>query len=260
MQNNPSTSLATATQTQAANKMMLQSSSSSSTVVNDQTPGVGVNQTSSHNPNVVLSSSPFRPDTLNFSIKLNHDMHNNHHQHLNYHHSHLSSIHNSPGMQLSEQHQRKIEMLESRFTPLNPQKSVSQDYSNQSLNSDEQKQNDLMMVINDTSCNTPEKNSFAIGNNVANINNNNNNNNNNGSVVNTPTTGQANLNQFSATKSDNNTTSTSTTKERKRKRKNEANQSSSGAGGPNSAVGMSPINNQNNSQGGTDNNISSKRK
>lgn len=49
---------------------------------------------------------------------------------------------------LSEQNQRKLEMLESRFVPLNPQKSVSQDFSNQSLNSDEQKNNiDIQLAM-----------------------------------------------------------------------------------------------------------------
>ena len=33
---------------------------------------------------------------------------------------------------------RKLELLESRFVPLNPQKSVSQDVSNHSIGSDEQ--------------------------------------------------------------------------------------------------------------------------
>lgn len=100
----------------------------------------------------------------------------------------------------SEQQQRKLEMLESRFVPLNPQKSVSQDFSNQSLSSDEPKA-DLHLSIDHS--NTPEKNNFNLINNNnsativnqpqqytnnninnnnninPNINNNNNNNNNN---------------------------------------------------------------------------------
>lgn len=121
----------------------------------------------------------------------------------------------------TEQQQRKLEMLESRFVPLNPQKSVSQDFSNQSISSDEPKV-DMHLSIDHS--NTPEK-IFNITNNSATptnqpqlnqqhqqhynqqqqSNNISNNNSNNGAKVNEPNvTGSA-------------------TKERKRKRKVDTN-------------------------------------
>lgn len=48
------------------------------------------------------AQTAYKPDTINFSIKLTKD--------------------SQSSMLFSEQHQRKLEMLESRFVPLNPQK------------------------------------------------------------------------------------------------------------------------------------------
>lgn len=87
------------------------------------------------------TQAAFKQEPINFSIKLK----------------------DANSVLYSEQHQRKLEMLESRFVPLNPQKSVSQDFSNQSVTSDEQKA-DLHLSIEHS--NTPEK-IFNIANNTA---------------------------------------------------------------------------------------------
>lgn len=140
----------------------------------------------------------------------------------------------------SEQQQRKLEMLESRFVPLNPQKSVSQDFSNQSLSSDEPKA-DLHLSIDHS--NTPEKNNFNLANNSATMtnqpqqqythnSNNNQSNNNNNNIHNNHSN-----NSNNGTKVIEPNVGGSATKERKRKRKIDNNSNS----------GNNQINNNNSS-------------
>lgn len=165
----------------------------------------------------------YKQDTLNFGIKLK----------------------DANSVLLSEQQQRKFEMLESRFVPLNPQKSVSQDFSNQSISSDEPKA-DIHLSIDHS--NTPEKifnltnnsatptnqpqsnqqyNNQSINNNNINIANNNNNNNN-----------HSNNSNNGGSKVEPNVGG-SATKERKRKRKIDTNSN-------NNSNNNNHINNNNN--------------
>jgi hypothetical protein len=55
-------------------------------------------------------------------------------------------------LSLNEQQQRKIEMLESRFAPFSQQKSVSQDFSNHSLTSQDEQKCDVQMSLLEQVC------------------------------------------------------------------------------------------------------------
>lgn len=55
-------------------------------------------------------------------------------------------------LSLNEQQQRKIEMLESRFAPFSQQKSVSQDFSNLSLPSQDEQKCDAQMSLVEQVC------------------------------------------------------------------------------------------------------------